>query len=71
MYFYAYKKHKLPYQVLFRKMGDFEIKLQNSDGGILWIMERATGIEPAYAAWKAAVLPLNYARARKSYTFMC
>lgn len=26
------------------------------------LMERATGIEPAYAAWKAAVLPLNYAR---------
>ena len=26
-------------------------------------MERATGIEPAYSAWKADVLPLNYARA--------
>ncbi len=25
-------------------------------------MERATGIEPAYSAWKADVLPLNYAR---------
>ena len=25
-------------------------------------MERATGIEPAYTAWKAVVLPLNYAR---------
>jgi hypothetical protein len=24
--------------------------------------ERATGIEPVYAAWKATVLPLNYAR---------
>src|SRR5215471_3190743 len=26
-------------------------------------MERAKGIEPSYAAWEAAVLPLNYARA--------
>lgn len=25
-------------------------------------MERMTGIEPVYAAWKAAVLPLNYIR---------
>ena len=25
-------------------------------------MERATGIEPAYSAWEADVLPLNYAR---------
>jgi hypothetical protein len=25
-------------------------------------MERAEGIEPSYAAWEAAVLPLNYAR---------
>ena len=26
------------------------------------LMERATGIEPASGAWKAPVLPLNYAR---------
>ena len=26
-------------------------------------MERVKGIEPSYAAWEAAVLPLNYARA--------
>ena len=25
-------------------------------------MERAMGIEPTYPAWKAGVLPLNYAR---------
>jgi hypothetical protein len=25
-------------------------------------MERAKGIEPSYAAWEAAVLPLNYTR---------
>lgn len=27
-------------------------------------MERVTGIEPASAAWEAAVLPLNYTRNR-------
>ncbi len=25
-------------------------------------LERATGIEPAFSAWEADVLPLNYAR---------
>ena len=25
-------------------------------------LERVMGIEPTYAAWKAAVLPLNYTR---------
>ena len=28
-------------------------------------MERVTGIEPAYTAWKAVVLPLNYTRANR------
>ena len=28
-------------------------------------LERAKGIEPSYAAWEAAVLPLNYARAAR------
>ena len=27
-------------------------------------MERVKGIEPSYAAWEAAVLPLNYTRNR-------
>ncbi len=27
--------------------------------------ERATGIEPAFSAWEADVLPLNYARNEK------
>src|SRR5437016_11439698 len=31
-------------------------------------LERAKGIEPSYAAWEAAVLPLNYARNR---SFFC
>lgn len=26
------------------------------------VMERVKGIEPSYAAWEAAVLPLNYTR---------
>ncbi len=30
--------------------------------GLRNILERATGIEPASSAWKAGVLPLNYAR---------
>ena len=28
----------------------------------LSILERVKGIEPSYAAWEAAVLPLNYTR---------
>ena len=30
--------------------------------GMFPIVERVKGIEPSYAAWEAAVLPLNYAR---------
>jgi voltage-gated sodium channel len=30
------------------------------------MLERAKGIEPSYAAWEAAVLPLNYARAGRT-----
>src|SRR6185437_16548066 len=33
-------------------------------------LERAKGIEPSYAAWEAAVLPLNYARAVPEYRTM-
>jgi hypothetical protein len=29
---------------------------------LIGVLERAKGIEPSYAAWEAAVLPLNYAR---------
>ena len=31
---------------------------------IQMILERVMGIEPTLAAWEAAVLPLNYTRAR-------
>jgi hypothetical protein len=30
-------------------------------------LERAKGIEPSYAAWEAAVLPLNYARKNRDF----
>ena|SRR6516165_8095252 len=33
------------------------------------VLERAKGIEPSYAAWEAAVLPLNYARERLTSQF--
>ena len=29
---------------------------------VVAMMERVKGIEPSYAAWEAAVLPLNYTR---------
>ncbi|CAH1662290.1 hypothetical protein CHELA40_12219 [Chelatococcus asaccharovorans] len=36
---------------------------EETKGG--WL-ERAKGIEPSYAAWEAAVLPLNYARLKRA-----
>src|SRR5215471_4092411 len=38
--------------------------LQNRPANSGQLLERAKGIEPSYAAWEAAVLPLNYARKR-------
>lgn len=32
-------------------------------------MEQVTGVEPAYAAWEAAVLPVNYTCMRLFYHF--
>jgi hypothetical protein len=34
-------------------------------------MERVKGIEPSYAAWEAAVLPLNYTRDRAQLYDRC
>ena len=34
-------------------------------------MERVKGIEPSYAAWEAAVLPLNYTRFGKTEESLC
>lgn len=36
--------------------------LRASDLGLS--LERVTGIEPAFSAWEADVLPLNYTRVR-------
>ena len=33
-------------------------------------MEQVTGVEPAYAAWEAAVLPVNYTCMRLFYHFV-
>jgi hypothetical protein len=33
-------------------------------------VERAKGIEPSYAAWEAAVLPLNYARQSPAFFYL-
>ena len=35
---------------------------QRPDTVCLKALERVKGIEPSYAAWEAAVLPLNYTR---------
>ena len=44
------------------KINDLQRSLD--DPGVPWIamLERVKGIEPSYAAWEAAVLPLNYTR---------
>ena len=34
-----------------------------------WLLERVKGIEPSCAAWKAAVLPLNYTRMTKTLSW--
>ena len=34
--------------------------------GLLFCVERVTGVEPASSAWKAEVLPLNHTRVRWS-----
>jgi hypothetical protein len=35
--------------------------------GRLETLERVKGIEPSYAAWEAAVLPLNYTRELRDF----
>ena len=36
--------------------------IKKATQGGLFDLERVNGIEPSYAAWEAAVLPLNYTR---------
>jgi hypothetical protein len=38
------------------------LKQINNVGAFVFLRGSAKGIEPSYAAWEAAVLPLNYAR---------
>ena len=47
---------------------DWMLRLRASANRQAKSLERAKGIEPSYAAWEAAVLPLNYARDRLSLT---
>jgi hypothetical protein len=42
--------------------GEAEYDIARKPWGRRWLMERVKGIEPSYAAWEAAVLPLNYTR---------
>ena len=43
---------------------DNDLRRSMDSGGSPWKVEveRVKGIEPSYAAWEAAVLPLNYTR---------
>ena len=47
---------------------DNDLRRSLAFGGSLWKVEveRVKGIEPSYAAWEAAVLPLNYTRTQAS-----
>ena len=53
--------HRFSIAVLHRTMKTKQVGACNySDLRLL--LERATGVEPASSAWKAEVLPMNYAR---------
>ncbi len=52
---------------LLLRLDDASVDMER-DVKVLTVMERATGIEPAYRAWEASVLPLNYARTGRDYT---
>jgi hypothetical protein len=41
----------------YRRIGKLKVHSKRPD-----TVERVKGIEPSYAAWEAAVLPLNYTR---------
>ena len=41
---------------------------RNQNNDLQGKLERVKGIEPSYAAWEAAVLPLNYTRRPVLYT---
>jgi hypothetical protein len=57
-------------RIMVEPQRDYSLRVLTGDacGGVTFpddrsqTLERAKGIEPSYAAWEAAVLPLNYAR---------
>jgi hypothetical protein len=51
------------------KRGELHRRISSMFGDSAEDLERAKGIEPSYAAWEAAVLPLNYAR--KALKLLC
>ena len=55
-----WKTHRLGAKVARRFRSGAPFQIRPSDG---FGMERVTGIEPVYSAWKAAALPLCYTRA--------
>ena len=42
-------------------------KKRDTPNGVSLFLERLMGVEPTYAAWEAAVLPMNYSRVNGVY----
>jgi hypothetical protein len=40
---------------------------RDTPAGVSLFLERLMGVEPTYAAWEAAVLPMNYSRVNGVY----
>ena len=49
-----------------RPFGAAEIQKRGTCKAGASFLERLMGVEPTYAAWEAAVLPMNYSRSWKS-----
>lgn len=44
-----------------------ELQKRETRTACLSFLERLMGVEPTYAAWEAAVLPMNYSRVNVDY----
>jgi hypothetical protein len=53
-----------------RQIGKERASMRRSASRAKTILERVNGIEPSYAAWEAAVLPLNYTRKVGDFTWV-